>query len=199
MHALIVFDNPKPGSLTHLAAARIAHGIREQPGHTVETADLAAEGFDPRFTRADFAVHDDEGAMPADAAAEQQRIDRADALILVYPVFWWSMPGRLKGWIDRVFARGWAYGYGADGATDKKLERLQVHLVGLGLADRGTYERHGYQSAMQAQIEHGIFGYCGARVMSSTLLLPTESEYANQRLDSALDIGRQIFRLKQNL
>jgi putative NADPH-quinone reductase len=45
---------------------------------------------------------------PADVLAEQARIDRADALVLVFPIYWWSLPGLLKGWIDRVFVNGWA-------------------------------------------------------------------------------------------
>ncbi|XXR65077.1 NAD(P)H-dependent oxidoreductase [Sorangium sp. So ce388] len=57
----------------------------------------SAEAFNPRFTAADLAVHRRK-APPADVAVEQARIDRADALVLVYPVYWWSKalsPGRL--------------------------------------------------------------------------------------------------------
>src|SRR5690606_5297413 len=128
---------------------------------------------DPRFNLADHAVHRRLASPPADVLAEQARIDRADALILVYPVYWWSLPALLKGWIDRVFSNGWAFDYQADGTLSKKLGGLPVHLVSLAGADAGTFERHGYGQAMRVQIEHGIFDYCGARVMSHTLL--TES------------------------
>ena len=40
---------------------------------------------------------------------EQQRLDRADALVLVYPIYWWSFPAQLKGWIDRVFIQDWVH------------------------------------------------------------------------------------------
>ena len=76
------------------------------------------------------------------------------------------MPGLLKGWIDRVFSNGWAFDFVLDQRFDKKLQHLKVHLLGIGGADAGTFERHGYRAAMKAQIDHGIFDYCGAQVVS---------------------------------
>ncbi|MBY3142921.1 NAD(P)H-dependent oxidoreductase [Rhizobium laguerreae] len=194
MHALIVVAHPDPRSLTHGVAAHLAEGITlSDAGHSVEIADLAAEGFDPRFTAADIALHLGEGALPADVAGEQARIDRADALVLVYPVYWWSMPGLLKGWIDRVFTNGWAYDDRADAGLVKLLGRLPVHLVGIGGADAGTYMRHGYFGAMKTQIDHGIFDYCGARVVTSEFMLEAGPDHATAHLDAARAIGRRLF------
>lgn len=191
MHALIVTSHPHPDSLTHAVSWRVADGIVVS-GHSAEIADLTAEGFDPRFTSGDIAANLRQGPPAADVLAEQARIDRADALALVYPVYWWSMPGLLKGWIDRVFANGWAYDENGDGRPQKKLQRLQVHLVALGGADLRTYARHGYFGAMRTQIDHGIFGYCGARVARSDLLLPpTDGDYASV-LASARELGARM-------
>lgn len=194
MHALLVVAHPDPKSLSHSIAARIAEGVAlSGTGNSVEIADLAAEAFDPRFSLADIAVHRREAPPPAEIRAEQARIDRADALVLVYPVYWWSMPGLLKGWIDRVFANGWAYESGPDGKVVKKLRDLQVHLVGIGGADARTYARHGYFEAMKTQIDHGIFDYCGACVTTSQLLLDSDSQEPGRHLDAALTIGRNLF------
>ncbi|MBY5333134.1 NAD(P)H-dependent oxidoreductase [Rhizobium leguminosarum] len=195
MHALIVVAHPDPRSLTHGVAVHLADGITlSDAGHSVEIADLAAEGFDPRFTAADIALHLREGVLPADVAAEQARIDRADALVLVYPVYWWSMPGLLKGWIDRVFTNGWAYDDRADAGVVKLLGRLPVHLVGLGGADAGTYARHEYFAAIKTQIDHGIFDYCGARVVTSELMLEAGPDQATAHLEAARTIGRRLFK-----
>ncbi|CAM3946785.1 NAD(P)H-dependent oxidoreductase [Bordetella muralis] len=194
MHALIVVAHPDPASLTHAVAARIAEGITaSNPQNTFEIADLAAEGFDPRFTEADVALHLKEAAPSPDVAAEHARIDRADALVLAYPVYWWSFPALLKGWIDRVFTQGWAYEEDADGKLVKKLHRLPIHLIGLGGASRRTYSRHGYSDAMKTQIDHGIFGYCGARVATSELLLASDAGFPAAHLDMARAIGNGIF------
>ena len=192
MHALIVVAHPDPRSLTHAVAARLAEGV-SLAGHSAEIADLMAEGFNPRFTATDHAVHLKQAAPSADVLAEQARIDCADALVLVYPVYWWSMPGLLKGWIDRVFINGWAYDEVPGGKLEKKLGRLPVHLVALGGADQRTYERHGYSGAMRTQIDHGIFDYCGARIVTSEFLLPSDTQTMSAHLDTAQAIGGRLF------
>ena len=135
-------------------------------------------------------MSDDGGVRGAGPAAA---VRSADALVLVYPIYWWSFPGLLKGWIDRVFANGWAYDAGADGKLVKKLQRLPVHLVASGGADMRTYGRHGYFGAMKTQIDHGIFDYCGARVITSALMLDSETRDVTPHLEAARAIGRAVF------
>ena len=193
MRALIVVAHPDPGSLTHAVATIIANAVKGAgPGHAASIADLAAEGFDPRHTADDLAFFRGEAGAPADVLAEQARIDRADALVLVFPVHWWSMPAQLKGWIDRVFTGGWAFNERPDGSIEKMLGRLAVHLVAIGGADEGVYDRHGYAEAMRTQIDHGVFGYCGARVRSSDLLTPSDAPFPRAALDRAESIGRAV-------
>lgn len=193
MHALIVVAHPDPGSLTQAMARQVAAGIAATPGHGSEIADLTAEGFDPRFSAADYAQFQRRGPSDPAVLAEQRRIDRVDALVLVYPIYWWSMPGLLKGWIDRVFAQGWAYDDRPEG-LEKKLGRLAVQLLAIGGADAGTYARHDYARAMQAQIDHGIFGYCGARLLGSETLLPQDAPEREAALRRAFAIGQALTR-----
>ncbi|KNX77482.1 NAD(P)H dehydrogenase [Pseudomonas sp. 250J] len=192
MHALIVIGHHDPDSLTHALAQQIAEGLRAA-GHTSEFADLASEGFDPRFGLADHAVHRRLGKPPADVLAEQARIERADTVVMVYPIYWWSLPALLKGWVERVFSNGWAFDQAADGSTTKLLHGMTAHLVGVAGADAGTFERHGYGEAMRVQIEHGIFDYCGARVLSSTLLEDSEGQDPTRHLRSARALGERLF------
>ncbi len=194
MHALIVVPHPNPKSLTHAVAARVAEGVSAfNPKNSIEIADLAAESFDPRFTTTDISVLLREGLPAADVAAEQARISHADALVLVYPIYWWSMPGLLKGWIDRVFTNGWAYDDIPNTKLVKRLRHLQVHLIAIGGADIRTYARHGYFGAMKTQIDHGIFDYCGARVVTSELFLQSDAGFPNSHFDTAHAIGQKIF------
>lgn len=193
MHALIVISHPDPQSLTHAVAHAFAKGVAQRGQHTAEIADLAAEGFEPAYRQADRSAHLRQAAFPADVLREQQRVDRADALALVYPVYWWSFPGLLKGWIDRVFSNGWAYAERPDGSVDKRLGRLAVHLVGIGGADGATYARHGYDQAMRTQIDHGIFGYCGAQVVTSAFLLGADGEATASHRATAQSLGAKAF------
>lgn len=191
MHALIVLTHSDTASLTHAVAARIGEGVVET-GRTFEIADLHSEDFDPRYSAGDRAAHHRLASRPADVVAEQSRIERADALVLVYPVYWWSMPALMKGWIDRVFSNGWAYDDSGDKVI-KKLGHLPIHLVGIGGADLGTYDRHGYSGAMRTQIDHGIFDYCGAPVCASELLLESDAADQSKNLENARSIGRGVF------
>lgn len=191
MHALVVVAHPDPGSVTHAVAEKLIDGLRPG-GHTVEIADLASEGFDPRFTAHDLAAHRERTSPAPDVLAEQARVDRADALVLVYPVYWWSFPALLKGWIDRVFSNGWAYDESPGRPLTKKLQRLPVYLVAVGGADWRTYARHGYFGAMKTQIDHGIFDYCGARVLRSELVLPPADGDWSANFETVRALGRRI-------
>lgn len=199
MHALIVVAHPEPHSLTHSIANKIAEGITAvDSSHSCEIGDLTAEGFDPRFCEADLTVHRTQATPPADVVAEQARIEKADALVLVFPVYWWSMPALLKGWIDRVFSNGWAFDFSQNGKLVKKLGKLKVHLVAVGGSDAATYAHHGYLNAMEAQIDHGIFNYCGATVYTSKLLLNSEIQDPQIHLAAASHIGYHLFDNHQN-
>jgi NAD(P)H dehydrogenase (quinone) len=169
MHILAVVAHPAGPSLTHSVASAIVDA-GAAPGHTVELVNMVAGGFNPVFGPADLAAFTARGPTPPDVRREQQRIDRADHLILVHPVYWWSMPAALKGWIDRVFVSGWAFEENPDGSIVKKLGRLNVHLVAVAGASAATYVKHGYRDAMRAQIDHGIFDFCGARLLTSELI-----------------------------
>ncbi|MBN3340999.1 NAD(P)H-dependent oxidoreductase [Pectobacterium brasiliense] len=194
MHALLVVSHPVHTSLTHSVATAIAQGIAgANPENTFEIADLAQEGFNPVFSVSDMAAFQRTGVTPADVVAEQLRIDHADALVLVFPIYWWSMPGLLKGWIDRVFSNSWAYEETADGNVIKKLGHLPVHLVALGAANQRTFEKRGYADAFHAQIDHGIFDYCGASVLTSEMLLMPELGTPDACIDAARHIGGRIF------
>ncbi len=192
MHALIVVAHPDSSSFTNTIANSVGEGVAAA-GNSFDIADLAAEGFDPRFRKSDINVHLHQATPDADVVAEQKRIDGADALVLVYPVYWWSMPGLLKGWIDRVFSNGWAYDEPAGGKLTKKLQRLDVHLVAIGGGSQRTYARHGYFGAMKTQIDHGIFDYCGARVVTSELLLFSEAQDHAQLPEEARAVGYRLF------
>lgn len=193
MHALIVVSHSDSESLTHAIARSFAQGVRSCGDHTTEIADITAEGFQPTYTQDDRSAYFLQKPLPSDISREQERIDRADALVLVFPVFWWSFPGQLKGWIDRVFSNGWAYDESPDGTIGKRLGRLAVHLIGIGGADGGTYARHGYDKAMRTQIDHGIFDFCGARVVSSEFLLDVNGKAAASHVATAQVLGSSAF------
>lgn len=154
MHVLTVLDHPNPKSFSAAAAVRFMKGA-QAAGHTTELADLHAEGFDPRWTMMDV-----EGETTADVLAEQDRIARAHAICLVFPLFWWGMPSMTKGWVDRVWSWGWAYDQLDDRETSLQRPRTGVLLVPAG-ARSDEIEREGYAQSLETAWTQGTFGYFG--------------------------------------
>lgn len=171
-HTLVVVAHPDPTSLSHQVANAVAAAAAHRG--TVEIADLAWEGFDPRWTARDRAAYQGSGSMPADVVAEHQRLNRATDLVVVFPVYWWSMPALLKGWIDRVFVNGWAFGYTPTGGVAPALQWLTIHVLPVAASSANVYDRHGYEQAIRTQIEHGLIDFCGAARGAMALINDSE-------------------------
>ena len=150
-------------------------------GHSIDILDLHREGFDPRFTEEDHACFWG-GELPAEIAEMQRRVAKADQLVFVFPVYWWSMPALMKGWIERVFTVGWAYQYGTSVEDRGKenlnglLTNLPTLLLGVGGSKKATYEKYNYEEAMKIQIDLGIFSYSGVTDVESHLIYDVEGE-----------------------
>jgi len=121
MRTLIVLAHPRPGSFNHAIADAVGAALAAE-GHTVDTCDLYAEGFDPLFT-ADELNRDCQ--LPPRIAAEIARLKAADAVVVVHPNWWGQAPAILKGWLDRVLRVGDAYRFGAN----EKGEGVMISLL----------------------------------------------------------------------
>jgi len=154
MKILVVFDHPRRDSFCGAVLDSFLAGL-ESAGHRGEVADLRAEGFDPRMPVADEPDWDDSDKVYSAAVlAEQARISRNDALAFVFPVWWWSFPATTKGWIDRVWNNGWAYG-------ERKLKQKSALLIGTASANAESFRKRGYDEAIRVQLIVGMMNYCG--------------------------------------
>jgi len=113
MHVYIVFAHPSRKSFTWEVLNAFTRGLRDA-GHSFEIGDLYQMSFQSDMDLAQYEREtgmDPDAPMPEDIRLEQAKIDRADALAFVYPVWWSDCPAKLKGWFDRVLAFGYAYSY----------------------------------------------------------------------------------------
>lgn len=200
MHILTVFSHPVRNSYPG-AVMDAFHEAFSDVGASIDLLDLHGEGFDPRFTVQDHA-HFWGGPIPQDIPEAHRRVEAADRLAFVFPVYWWSMPVMMKGWVERVFTGGWAYQYGAGvddrgkAPLDALLPRIPTTLIGVGGSTRRTYERYGYDEAMRTQLDVGIFAYCGMTDVESHLIYDVEGDHnaaiREDGLDHAQAIGRRF-------
>ncbi|MGU3438129.1 NAD(P)H-dependent oxidoreductase [Actinomycetes bacterium M1A6_2h] len=184
MHLLTVYCHPRRDSYAG-AVMDAFHQPFERAGHTVDILDLDREGFDPRFTQADDA-HFWGGPLPADISHMQSRVMAADRLAFVFPVYWWSMPALMKGWIERVFTPGWAYRHADVGSTstDAVLPQIPTLLMGIAGSTQRNYDKYGYRDAMRTQLDVGVFSYCRLDDVESHFVYDVEdAESADNRAE----------------
>ena len=154
MKTLLVLAHPRRASLSGQAADAFAAAAAAN-GHEIEWADLAAEDFDPVLREADEPDWADDDKIYSKAVQrEMRRIERNEATVMLFPVYWWSMPALLKGWIDRVWNNGWAYGA-------RKFPQRRVWMIGIAGSTQAAFAKRGYDAAMQVQLDVGILDYCG--------------------------------------
>lgn len=203
MNILIVFAHPEPRSLA--ASLRdVAIAALEAAGHTVRVSDLYAMGWKPHLDRADFpALATDErlrvaaasgaafaaGDLSADVMAEQEKLLWADGVILQFPLWWYAMPAILKGWVDRVYSYGFAYGVGehsdrhwGDRFGEGRLVGKRAMLIVTAGGWREHYGSRGVNGPIDDllfPIQHGVLFYPGFAV------LPPFVAYRVDKLDNA--------------
>ena len=159
MHILVILSHPDANSFSHAIAERFMIGAKEA-GHTCELADLHKEGFDPRWSMPDLA-EDDGLPMPDDILREQARIDKCDAVCMVFPLFWFGMPAMLKGWIDRVWSWGWAYDQLDNHNKSLQKPRTAIMLIPAGANPESWPPYAEIEKSMLNIWKTGTLGYFG--------------------------------------
>ena len=217
MNILLVYAHPEPRSLNgSLKDFTVKH--LESAGHSVQASDLYAmnwkaqldaddsierrsgERFDPSL----YSKHAYEnGLQSLDIVHEQKKLLWADAVILQFPLWWFSMPAILKGWVERVYAYGFAYGVGEHSDTrwgDRYGEGTLAGKRAMLIVTTGGWEPHystrginGPIDELLFPIHHGIFYYPGFDVLPPFVVYRTgkidDARYASicdqlgQRLD----------------
>jgi NAD(P)H dehydrogenase (quinone) len=178
---LFVYAHHEPKSLT---AALLARGRAELEalGHEVRVSDLHAKGFDPVAKAGDFLdrrfpehlQYDREqkhaSAMQAYSEDIREEIDDllwCDGLVLQFPLWWWSVPAILKGWLDRVLVNGIAYGKGMRLDTGGLKGRRAMLAMTTGCYPEMVAER-GLLGALEVSLWHlhsGTLAYTGFEVL----------------------------------
>ena len=189
MKVLLVFAHPERRSLSG-ALRDVAIKELEAHGNEVEVSDLYAQGWKAAVDREDFPSlapseklqvaqasgrEFDSRTLTPDVAAEQEKLLRADVLILQFPFWWFSMPAILKGWVDRVYSFGFAYGVGEQSETrwgDRYGEGTLAGKRAMLLVTTGGWEEHYSPRGINGPIEdllfpinHGILHYPGYDVL----------------------------------
>jgi len=163
MNHLIVYAHPFEDSFNH-AILENAVAALESKGHSVAVRDLYAIGFNPVLSPEDFKALRS-GHTPEDIATEQAFIKNADAITLIYPLWWTSMPAILKGYIDRVFSYGFAYQYTKEGMVEGLLGSKKSFMITTQGTPNMYYDASGMTQSLKQTTDEGIFGFCAVETL----------------------------------
>ncbi|MGE5384692.1 MAG: NAD(P)H-dependent oxidoreductase [Betaproteobacteria bacterium] len=181
MNVLIVFAHPEPQSFNAAMKDRSVEVLRAQ-GHEVVVSDLHAMGWKAVADAGDFAARANpdylvyaleqrhgfrDGTLAADIRGELDKLMWADLVIFHFPLYWYSMPAIMKGWVDRVLISGLCYGglrfYDRGGLRGKRA-MLAVTLGG----QPHMFSRAGVHGDLHLLLSHilrGTLAYVGFSVL----------------------------------
>lgn len=181
MNVFIVYAHEESHSF-NAALKDIAVQTFEEAGHTVMVSDLYQMRFKAVADGEDFLERRDRhylkrqmeektaaelGTMAHDILEEQKKLRASDLLILQFPLWWFSMPAILKGWVDRVMSMGFAYGGGQWYDTGGMKGRRAMLSITTGGPEHlySTRGRNGHIDNILFPIQHGILYFCGFQVL----------------------------------
>lgn len=187
LKALVVLAHPERRSFNG-AMADVAVETLRGLGHHVAFSDLYRIDFDPVSDRRNFAsmknpdyfkqqVEEDHateaGGFALDVEAEIAKLEAADLMIWQFPLWWFSVPGILKGWVDKVFVFNRIYGRGR--FYDKGLFRGKRALLSLttGGSGEAAYQPGGFNGDINGvlrPIQRGMLEFVGFDVLKPQIV-----------------------------
>lgn len=193
MNTLIIFAHPNHASLNGRLMNRSVRILREM-NHQVEVSDLYGQNFQAAAGPGDFtrlvnpeyfdlqkeqayaAVH---GTFTPDITAEQKKLLQADLLLFHFPFWWYSMPAVMKGYFDRVFSVGFAYG-GAEKLAGKKA--IVCTTTGAGTDWLNDQQPPGNIQRIFHHILYGTFAFTGMHALEPFVVYHAKRLNEEQRL-----------------
>lgn len=171
MRVLLVLAHPLPESF-NAAVAAVAREALEAAGHEVDFLDLYQEGFDPRLREEERRGY---FAIPYDASGIGDlapRLAKAQALVLVFPQWWFNFPAILKGFFDRVLVPGVAFDHDPEGGRIvPRLDNI-TRLVALTTTGSPWWIVHFYMgNPVRRLLKRGIGAFCSRRLAFHMLSL----------------------------
>lgn len=175
MRVLIVYAHPDPKSFDH-DLLEISVMTLKQEGHDVEVSDLYALRFKSEVDANDYTdpldplnldilaeqKHASEThTYSSDILMEQRKLLWCELLILQFPLWWYSAPAIMKGWIDRVLTYGFAYGQG----NNLRGRRAMLVMTTGGQHQPFTSDKQRVLINMLDHLQYGTLDFCGFSVL----------------------------------
>ncbi|AIZ57274.1 FMN-dependent NADH-azoreductase [Candidatus Methanoplasma termitum] len=176
MKVYIIVAYPNKKGLNYAAFEKARQGF-QNAGHEIRTTNLYEERFNPTLTFDDEHRRRDM-QFDEETKAYRDNIIWADHLVFVFPIWWSGMPAILKGFIDRVFAKGFAYDY--EGV------RPVGHLKNKTAWIINTYDTSAIYAKLFQQdygrvLKKQVLSMCGVKTLKHTSMPHTRNSSSEKR------------------
>jgi NAD(P)H dehydrogenase (quinone) len=155
MKVAIVFNHPYEGSYCTALLKAVTTGL-QKARHEIDLIHLDNEGFNPVMTAKDLKGFKDGAPCDPQVLAYRERLDGAEHLIMMFPIWWELMPAMTKGFIDRVIFPGVAYDYDLTNRFPKMIKRWNK-LTGVTVITTMNTPSFIYRLAFGNAIKKAIF------------------------------------------
>ncbi|GGX42852.1 NAD(P)H-dependent oxidoreductase [Streptomyces noursei] len=203
--ALIVHAHPEPQSFSTAQMATAAQALRDA-GYRVDVLDLYSEAWAPTLAREEFAPVEGhfkpqaeqqravkDGTLDAVVRDHLDRLLAADLLVLSFPLWWFSLPAILKGWVDRVFVMGAVFGGDHGLFGDAALAGKRAMLLFTTGGSSESFQRGGTLGSMDDFLFHihrGMLEFVGYQVLDPVVTYGP-AHLTDQERATALDTVRE--------
>lgn len=160
MNILIIYAHPNPSSFNHAILETLDAALREH-GHVTRIHDLYQMRFRAVLDSEDL-LRNWRGDLPDEILREHEAVLWAQGLVFIYPIWWFGPPAILKGWIDRVFVRKFAFDFTAAGMEGLLAHDHALVINTLG-GDETLYQRERWHELLVRPMVEGVLSACGVR------------------------------------
>jgi len=161
---LVINSNPAKESFGRSLAESYAAGAKDA-GADIQLLHLMDLKFDPILWGGDKSTQ----TLEPDLVKSQALIKWADHVVFIIPVWWASVPALLKGFIDRVFAVGWAYKFTGPGKWDKFLKNKTSYFI-ITTGGPALYYRFLLRNPIAKFLGRDVLGFCGFKKYGSIVI-----------------------------
>jgi putative NADPH-quinone reductase len=104
-NVVVIYCHPYERSFNHAVLRTVVEALNEQ-GHETHVIDLHDEGFNPAYDAEELRLFHEGDTHDPQVSAYLSMLRRADTAVFITPIWWNSIPGMLKGFIDKVMKEG---------------------------------------------------------------------------------------------
>lgn len=108
MNVLVVYCHPEPESFNAAVRDAVLETL-DKTHQQVRVVDLYGGGFDPVMQAEEWRRYADKNTNLDPVRDHAQDLLWAEAVIFIYPTWWYGLPAMLKGWLERVLVPGFAF------------------------------------------------------------------------------------------